>query len=807
MTMEQFWDAFNYSDKGASNEEYIIKKNGVRLTVLTDRLLRVEVQNGSVFLDEPTQCVRNRCFASPSFTLHKKDEYVTEIITGKCTFAFDFRARKLNSVLLEDGRTVTDFQTGNLKGTCRTLDGTNGKIKLNDGILSRNGVAFLDDSESLIVNNNGDIVPRKCKSIDIYYFAYGYDYQDALRDYYCLTGFPPLIPRFALGNWWSRYKAYTQEEYITLMQKFRDKRIPITVATVDMDWHWVKVVDKFGKDAQDKKDRRGVLELFYNITNPGWTGYSWNTDLFPDHKEFLKWLKDHGYKVTLNLHPASGCKFYEDAYRDFCDFMGIDPKSKAQIYFDITDKKFMEGYFRFLHHPLEDEGVDFWWIDWQQGSKSKTPGLDPLWALNHYHYMDNARKSKRPLILSRFAGAGSHRYPLGFSGDTAQSWPTLSFQPYFTATASNIGYTWWSHDIGGHHFGERDDELYLRWVQFGVFSPIMRLHSTSNEFMGKEPWKYRADVEYFATHAMRFRHRLIPYLYTMNRRCAQDGTPLIRPMYYLHPKDERAYNVPNQYYFGSELIVCPITEQIDRQTGLAGVKVFLPEGRYTDIFSGRIYNGDREVTLYRDESFFPVLAKEGAILPLRGKDGDGNDISNPENMEILIYRGNNTFCLYEDDGETLAYQDGAYCETTFDVAQIENDVVFNIHSSSGDVSVIPKQRNYLLSMRDISDAEKVTVTVDGVEAAFELLHTDGCIKIKLEKIKPENNVCVALHGIAAVKNESIKELKTVIISKLQGSNHSKNRFNRVLDADQSTTAYSALKGPLAELNALYYPET
>lgn len=99
-----------------------------------------------------------------------------------------------------------------------------------------------------------------------------------------------------------------------------------------------------------------------------------------------------------------------------------------------------------------------------------------------------------PLILSRYAGLGSHRYPLGFSGDTAINHKVLDFQPYFTANAANAAYFWWSHDIGGHHFGYKDDELYLRWIEFGVFSPILRLHSTSNDLLGKEPWKYRHDV-------------------------------------------------------------------------------------------------------------------------------------------------------------------------------------------------------------------------------------------------------------------------------------------------------------------------
>lgn len=110
--------------------------------------------------------------------------------------------------------------------------------------------------------------------------------------------------------------------------------------------------------------------------------------------------------------------------------------------------------------------------------------------LNHFHYLDNARDNQRPLTFSRYAGPGNHRYPVGFSGDAVISWDSLAFQPYFTATAANIGYGWWSHDIGGHFFGARDDELATRWLQFGVFSPIMRLHSGNNPFIAKEPWTF-----------------------------------------------------------------------------------------------------------------------------------------------------------------------------------------------------------------------------------------------------------------------------------------------------------------------------
>ena len=130
--------------------------------------------------------------------------------------------------------------------------------------------------------------------------------------------------------------------------------------------------------------------------------------------------------------------------------LGKDWENEESIDCDVADPDFLDAAFRYLYHPNEEQGVDFWWIDWQQGVESRVPGLDPLWMLNHYHYLDSERGGKRGLTFSRYAGIGSHRYPIGFSGDTIITWESLDFQPYFTANASNAGYGWWSHDIGGH---------------------------------------------------------------------------------------------------------------------------------------------------------------------------------------------------------------------------------------------------------------------------------------------------------------------------------------------------------------------
>ena len=357
--------------------------------------------------------------------------------------------------------------------------------------------------------------PREGGGIDVYVFAYGHDYAGALHAFYAVSGRTPVLPRWVLGNWWSRYHAYSADAYLELLDRFEAEGLPFSVAVLDMDWHRVESVpDRYGS---------------------GWTGYSWERELFPDPEGFLAELHRRGLRVTLNVHPADGVRAFEDAYPRMAEALGRDPESDEPIAFDITDRAFLDAYLELVHHPLEAQGVDFWWLDWQQGPYSRVEGIDPLWMLNHFHFLDSGREGRRPLTFSRYAGPGSHRYPIGFSGDTLISWASLDFQPEFTATASNIGYGWWSHDIGGHIFGVRDDELATRWVQLGVFSPILRLHSSSNPFLVKEPWLYPAEARAAMGDALRFRHRLVPYLHTMNHRAAAEGVPLVRPMYHLAP--------------------------------------------------------------------------------------------------------------------------------------------------------------------------------------------------------------------------------------------------------------------------------
>ena len=690
-----------------------------RFTVLTPAMIRVEYDAQGQFTDLPTQTVMCRRFPVCDFTQHWEGSTLV-VETEKLLLTYTggpFTDSSLTiqvKASLHNERNIWHFgETPRqpLWGTTRTLDRIDGACVLDHGLFSMDGWEVLDDSKTLLRTEDDWIKPRPAGLTDLYFFGYDREYRQCIKDFYHLTGATPMLPRFAFGNWWSRYYEYSQESYLKLMDRFRQEQVPFSVAVIDMDWHITKIDPKFGI---------------------GWTGYTWNKELFPDHVAFLKELRSRGMRTTLNLHPADGIRSYEQCYPIIAKHMGVDQQKGEKVAFDATSRKFLKYYFEDVLHPMEDEGVDFWWIDWQQGTATSMAGLDPLWMLNHFHFLDSGRDGKRPMTFSRYAGPGSHRYPVGFSGDTIVTWDSLDFQPYFTSNADNIGYGWWSHDIGGHMNGIKDDELYGRWVQYGVFSPICRLHSTKNEFNGREPWRYRADVCQMAERFLRLRHRLVPYLYTMNHRAWAEGEPLCQPMYYTAPTLPEARQVPNEYTFGTAMVCAPITQPAAPHAP-ACVKVWLPKGQWTDFFTGLTYQGGRTVDMYRSIESFPVLAKAGALIPL-ADDAQADVAKNPEAMTLRVYPGaDGAFTLYEDDSETTDYLDGVCALTALTYREDAAEV--HIAPAAGNVEVLPAQRTWTLEIPGVCrtsavchvDGKQVELTTDYDEEASTLtVHLPAC---------------------------------------------------------------------------------
>ncbi|MFK7800977.1 MAG: TIM-barrel domain-containing protein, partial [Anaerolineae bacterium] len=696
----------------AAAEAIIQPNENVRITVLTPRLFRLEYAPDSQFEDRATQTFWFRQQPVPAIETVQKDGKLI-IETQALALSWSglaqetFSPRNLSILMKEDEAewSFGDAPTGNVGGTFRTLDGKSGGVGIDPGLISADGWTVFDDSESLILDGDGWVKPRGAADgyQDLYFFGHGTDFPGLLKDFAAVAGPAPLIPRYVLGNWWSRYWEYDDAELRELISGFRDRDIPLSVCIIDMDWHTVK-------EAADY--------------HTGWTGYTWNKELFDDPPALMQWLKDQELKVALNLHPAEGVAPHEEMYPEMAKAMGIDPASNETVPFHIGDPNFIKAYFEILHHPQEEIGVDFWWMDWQQGKQSELVGLDPLWMLNHMHYMDLMRKQdSRPLIFSRWHGLGNHRYPIGFSGDTFVTWESLAFQPYFTATAANVAFGWWSHDIGGHMFGIEEPELYLRWVQSGVFSPVNRLHSTKNRFHERRPWGYDIHIEELTNAMLRFRHSLIPYLYTMNRRNQIEHLPLVQPIYHNWPDAAESWNCPQEYSFGTELIVAPYTAKPDPDTRLSRQVVWFPEtpGGWTDFFTGEHMPGGQWQAIYGDLDHVPVYAKAGAIVPLSAENG-WSSLGNPVELDLHIFAGaDNVFVLFEDDGESL---DESFAETEMVLKSQAQTLEFVIHKAQGELGHIPADREVMLFVHSVAYTDDVQVHVDGTLVDFEYEH-DG----------------------------------------------------------------------------------
>ena len=707
-----------------ANPENMAFWKDYRVTVLGDRIFRLEKSENKRFRDEATTRIWFRNVAKQDFSVDATENDLT-IKTSCVTLVIKEDREDCYAII--DGHKKALDNSENLKGTARTLDGYNGDtfndtgklITLEDGVCSLSGIAVLDDSKSEVLNDCGEIEKRYAEGTDEYIFAFGNDYRGAIKALYAICGSVPIIPRFALGNWWSRCKKYSDEEYLICLHRFEEHEVPLSVATIDMDWHYSAQLDE-----QKGITKSGRNTPFYG-GNCGWTGYSWNTELFPDHKKFLKQVREKGLKVTLNLHPADGVRWFEDSYSDMAKAMGKDPTVGEKIAFDIFNPVFVNAYFSVLHRPHENDGVNFWWIDWQQGTVAGSLGIDPLWALNHYHYLDNNQNGEG-LILSRYAGVGSHRYPLGFSGDTIRSWKTLQYLPCFTATASNVGYGWWSHDIGGYYDGEQNNEMYLRFVQYGIFSPISRYHSAGS--FTKEPWAYLNGACAIACDFMRFRHKLVPFLYTCAYAANKNADMLVEPLYYYHQKESEAYKYKNEYYFGKTLLVAPIVTP-EEKDGYARVNVWLPKGNWTDIFTGDMYSIEKEEgekkTLLRTLESIPVLAKSGTILPL--SEDKGNGTSNPVKMTVKVFNGNGKFEMYEDGIESgIQGEFFTLFETSENAAESGMKIQSLKISSRGESAVIPKNRTISVRFENIEKGE-TSVFINGKKVENERIYADCVI--------------------------------------------------------------------------------
>ena len=714
----------------AADEAATVVGDTYRFTVLTSRVVRMEYDPEGGFDDRPSQTFWYRERPVPAFDVTEDDDRLvveTDHLRLEYVPGEPFAPGTLSATIHGTGEEwhYGDEADANLGGTVRTLDRVEGATALPDGLLSREGWAVVDDTDSLVFGEDGWVEERDAAEgyEDVYLFGYGHDYLGCLSDLTGLAGDVPMVPRWALGNWWSRYEAYSADDLRAVVEGFRERGLPLSVCVIDMDWH--------------------VTDTEHHS---GWTGWTWNRDLFEDPPAFLDWLHDRGLRTTLNLHPAEGVHHHEEPYEALAEHVGIDPASEEPVGFDAGDTRFLEGYFEHVIGPLESDGVDFWWVDWQQWEESPgLPGLDPLWALNHLHALDRARDGRRPFLLSRWGGLGGHRSPVGFSGDAYVSWGSLAFQPYLTATAGNVGCGWWSHDVGGHFGGTGTPrgfgELYARWTQFGTLSPINRIHTSKVEYIDKRPWTYPPTVREALGEALRFRHALVPYLYTMARRYHDEGVPPVRPTYYHHPESDLAYHSPQQYYLGSELLAAPHTRPRDDETNRARTTVWLPEGDWFDVHTGERRDSGVHAR-YGDLSDVPLYARAGAVVPLDADPSFG-DVDPPDSLRVLAFPGaDGGFDLYEDDGVSRSHRERAFATTTLSQRWEGSSLEFTVAAAAGDTTHVPDTRDLELRFRGLR--EDVTVEVGATAVGHDYREGTDTVVVALGEQPTDEAVTVTV---------------------------------------------------------------
>lgn len=715
-----FPEEMSASANPVADNAAVVHAGKARFTVLTPEMIRIEYSEKSQFEDRATFAIINRALEVPNYSVDEDDGFLV-ISTDRLILRYRMGTNPVTDPASAENLTITVDNGGkeeiwypgkpdplNLKGTCRTLDrsdGDNKRSQMENGIISRSGWAVIDDSwsfkrkdgsRSFAMEPNDQIgydwwADRADKdALDLYFLGYGDNYKKALKDFTSIAGRIPLPPDYVFGYWYSKYSSYSTEDYLQIMKDLRDNEIKTDVMILDMDWHWN------GKAASMSE---GI---------GGWTGWSWNTNLIPDPVWLLDSIHDSSMRIALNLHPADGIAKHESPvyYAAMNSLLGgryaTVEKNDSCIPWSIDFPDFTKAFFDTVIRDHEREGVDFWWIDWQQHKTSKfTPGLGETFWCNHTFFNDMAvnRPDRRPVIFHRWGGLGSHRYQIGFSGDAKINFPTLAFQPYFTATASNVGYGYWGHDLGGHLYTDsitvRDQELFLRWMQFGVFTPIFRTHATNRDDIERRIWKYENFPLLKAT--VDLRYALFPYIYTMARKAYDTGVSICRPLYYEYPKIEESYSYENEYYFGDDILVAPITQ--GSNGGVSSKEIWFPEGKWWSVAHNRLIDGSKVETLEFGQEDIPYFFRQGSIIPYNPPSVRNVTERSPHMILNIVSGTDGRGTLYEDRGDNPDYAT-SYAITEFSQKLKDGMTEYVIYPRKGDSAGLPQTRSYTLRIFD-----------------------------------------------------------------------------------------------------------
>ncbi len=688
-----------------SNKESCIIGNKYRITILTPRLARLEYTPSGKFIDDPTALVINRTFPKTPYGI-TESETLIQIDTGIFTITYvkdkDFKAGNFGSNLKAViNNTTIEWQMNspqvkNLRGINYSIDSIKDKIILDTGLYSLDGYAVVKDNTPVLTEND-IFIPREEGSKDIYLFMYNKDFDGCLNDYFTLTGYPNLIPRYALGAWWYKNDNYTSKDIISLVDRFNKDNIPISIFLLGDSW-------------------RGNNNYIPSI----------------DLKNVSNYLTQKNIKLGVTINPNLEIAKGTNEYNLISSFTN-EEKFK---FIPLSNEK-LGIYLNMFINNLEMQGVELYSIDYNNPNDK----ID-LWKFAHYHHGKIETRGKRGLSLTRNHGIAVHRYPIIWSGKTLVNWTTLNLLPRYNLQGYNVGVSFIAHPIGGYHNGIEEAELYLRYIQFACFSPIFLLASEGGKYYKREPWKWNPIIENDIIYFMNLRYKLIPYIYTESYNYHKTGKGIVKPFYYDYPKILDDVQYKNQYFFGQNLFVSPITNKKNIVIDRVMKKVFVPDGIWFNLLDGKQYNGTKYYTnFYRDEDY-PVFVKTGSIIPMSYNIKE--DI--PSTLELNIYPLNDgTYNLYEDDGITNNYKKGMYMITNFSYHYEKDNYTLKISKSEG--KNLLSKRNYLLRFKNTKNIKAVYIEDKSI--------TYNCYYDKNDFIIQINNLIVGRDLEVNIKGENV----------------------------------------------------
>jgi len=511
-----------------------------------------------------------------------------------------------------------------------------------------------------------------------YLVVAGNTYPDIVANYVDVTGKQPMPPRWALGYIASRFGYHTEQEARDTLAKFAEEKLPVDAIIFDLFW--------FGKDI---KGHMGNLE--------------WDREAFPQPEKMMADFAAQGIKTVLITEPfiLTGSKKWADAvaHKALATDGKGNPFTFPEFYFgetgivDIFDAK-AQQWFWGIYNGLMQEGAAGWWCDLAEpemhpaGAMHVAGSADEVhnaygheWARMIYENQIADFPGKRPFILIRSGFAGSQRFGIfPWTGDVKRAWGGLKPQVAQTLQMGLMGLAYTHSDLGGFAGDRLDTDLYIRWLQYGVFQPIYRPHGI--EPIAPEPVFHEDRVKEILRPWIELRYRLMPYNYTLAHINSTTGMPLMRPLFFSDESNPALMDDARTYFWGDAFLVSPITDPAVGQ-----VRLDLPKGAWFDFWSEQRYEGGRQHTLDMDLKHIPVLVKAGAFVPM--VDAVVNAASYSSRHLTLHYYHDASVSaasgqMYEDDGETFeAYENGMYELLDFSAASGKSGLKIHLQRTAG----------------------------------------------------------------------------------------------------------------------------